>query len=344
MKYRLLGNSGLRVSEFALGTMTFGDDWGWGSAKDEAQKVYNAFREAGGNFIDTANLYTNGTSESFLGEFVKGHRDSMVLATKYTNSAPGKDPNAAGNHRKSMMQGVEASLKRLQTDYIDLYWVHAWDQITPVEEVMRGLDDLIRQGKVLYVGISDAPAWWIAQANTLASFRGWSSFVGLQIEYSLIERTVERELIPMAKALNLGVTAWSPLSNGVLTGKYHGHGSSESGRMSGDMMKQFLPEEQRTGRIIKAVKAVADQASRSMAQVALAWLRSRPVPVIPIIGARKLSQLQDNLASGDLALSAGQLKALDEASRIELGFPHDFFAKDLVRGFLYGGMRDQIVA
>jgi aryl-alcohol dehydrogenase-like predicted oxidoreductase len=344
MKYRLLGHSGLRVSEFALGTMTFGDDWGWGSAKDEAQKVYNAFREAGGNFIDTANLYTNGTSESFLGEFVKGHRESMVLATKYTNAAAGTDPNAAGNHRKSMMQAVEASLKRLQTNFIDLYWVHIWDQLTPVEEVMRGLDDLVRQGKVLYVGISDAPAWWIAQANTLACLRGWSSFVGLQIEYSLVERTVERELMPMAKALNLGVTAWSPLCNGVLTGKYHGHGSAVAGRMSGDMMKAFMPEEQRTGRIVAAVKAVADQAGRSMAQVALAWLRCRSVPVIPIIGARKLSQLQDNLASGDLWLSAGQLKALDEASRIELGFPHDFYAKDLVRTFTYGGMRDKILA
>jgi aryl-alcohol dehydrogenase-like predicted oxidoreductase len=331
MKYKLLGNSGLRVSEFALGTMTFGDDWGWGAAKDESLKVYNAFRDSGGNFVDTANIYTNGTSELFLGEFVKGHRESVVLATKYTNAASGKDPNAAGNHRKNMMQAVEASLKRLQTDYIDLYWVHIWDQITPVEEVMRGLDDLVRQGKVLYIGISDAPAWWIARANTLASFRGWSSFVGLQIEYSLVERTVERELIPMAKALNLGVTAWSPLSNGVLTGKYHGHGSSESARMSGDMMKQFLPEEARTARIVAAVKRVADQVGRSMAQVALSWLRTRPVPVIPIIGARKLSQLQDNLASFDLSLSAEQMKALDEASQIELGFPHDFFAKELVR-------------
>ena len=225
MRYRLLGNSGLRVSEAALGTMTFGDDWGWGAAKDESRKVYDAFREVGGNFVDTANLYTNGTSESFLGEFMQGHRHSIVMATKYTNAVPGTDPNAAGNHRKSMMQAVEASLKRLGTDYIDLYWVHVWDQITPVEEVMRGLDDLVRQGKVLYVGISDAPAWWIAQANTLAHLRGWSPFIGLQIEYSLIERTVERELIPMSKALNLGLTAWAPLSNGVLTGKYHGHGS-----------------------------------------------------------------------------------------------------------------------
>ena len=344
MKYRLLGNSGLRVSEFALGTMTFGSDWGWGAPREESQRVYDAFRDSGGNFVDTANIYTNGTSESFLGEFMKGHRENVVLATKYTNAAAGKDPNAAGNQRKNMMQSVEASLKRLQTDYIDLYWVHIWDHITPVEEVMRGLDDLVRQGKVLYLGISDAPAWWIAQANTLASLRGWSSFVGLQIEYSLVERTVERELIPMAKALNLGVTAWSPLSNGVLTGKYHGHGSAESGRMSGDMMKQFLPEEQRTARIVAAVKRVADQAGRSLAQVALSWLRTRPVPVIPIIGTRKLSQLQDNLASLDLWLSAEQVKALDDASQIELGFPHDFFAKEMVRTLVYGGMRDQIAA
>jgi aryl-alcohol dehydrogenase-like predicted oxidoreductase len=322
--------------------MTFGDDWGWGAAKDESRKVYEAFREVGGNFVDTANLYTNGTSESFLGEFMQGHRHSIVMATKYTNAVPGTDPNAAGNHRKSMMQAVEASLKRLRTDYIDLYWVHVWDQITPVEEVMRGLDDLVRQGKVLYVGISDAPAWWIAQANTLAHLRGWSPFIGLQIEYSLIERTVERELIPMAKALNLGLTAWAPLSNGVLTGKYHGHGSSEPGRMSSDMLKGFMPEQQRTDRIVAAVKTVSDEIGHSMAQVALAWLRYRAVPVIPIIGARKLSQLQDNLASFDLTLSADQLRTLDEASRIELGFPHDLYPKS--RTFTYGGLRDQILA
>jgi len=344
MRYRLLGSSGLRVSEAALGTMTFGDDWGWGAAKDESRKVYDAFREAGGNFIDTANVYTNGTSESFLGEFMEGHRQSVVMATKYTNAAPGTDPNAAGNHRKSMVQAVEASLKRLRTDYIDLYWVHIWDQITPVEEVMRGLDDLVRTGKVLYVGISDAPAWWIAQANTLAQLRGWSPFIGLQIEYSLIERTVERELIPMAKALNLGLTAWSPLSRGVLTGKYHGRGSSERGRMNNDMMKEYMPEQQRTDRIVAAVKTVSDEIGRSMAQVALAWLRYRPLPVIPIIGARKLSQFQDNLASFDLTLSEDQLKTLDEASRIELGFPYDIFSREMARAMAYGGMRDQILA
>jgi aryl-alcohol dehydrogenase-like predicted oxidoreductase len=266
------------------------------------------------------------------------------MATKYTNSAPGTDPNAAGNQRKNMVQAVEASLKRLRTDYIDLYWVHIWDQITPVEEVMRGLDDLVRAGKVLYVGISDAPAWWIAQANTLAHLRGWSPFIGLQIEYSLIERTVERELIPMAKALNLGVTAWSPLARGVLTGKYHGHGSSEPGRMNNEMYKDFMPEQQRTERIVAAVKSVADETGRSLAQVALAWLRYRPVPVIPIIGARKLSQFQDNLASFDLTLSADQLKTLDEASRIELGFPHDIYTKESVRAIAYAGLRDQILA
>jgi len=344
MKYRLLGNSGLRVSEAALGTATFGEEWGWGSVKDEARKVYDAFREAGGNFIDTANSYTKGTSESFLGEFMQDHRQSMVLATKYSTAARGTDPNASGNQRKNMMQTVEASLRRLQTDYIDLYWVHIWDQMTPVEEVMRGLDDLVRQGKVLYVGISDAPAWWIAQANTLALLRGWSPFIGLQVEYSLIERTVERELVPMAKALNLGFTAWSPLAGGMLTGKYHGHGSPEQGRMNSEMMKDFMPEQQRTGRIVAAVKAVSDQSGHGMAQVALVWLRYRSVPVIPILGARKLSQLQDNLASFNLALSAEQVKALDEASQIDPGFPYHFYAKEHVRANAYGGMRDQILA
>ena len=344
MKYRLLGNSGLRVSEAALGTMTFGEEWGWGSAKDEARKVYETYRETGGNFIDTANLYTKGSSERFVGEFIKDHRQSVVLASKYSNAMPGNDPNAAGNHRKSMMQAVEASLSRLQTDYIDLYWVHIWDQMTPVEEVMRGLDDLVRQGKILYTGISDAPAWWVAQANTLAELRGWSRFAGLQIEYSLIQRTVERELIPMAKALNLGVLAWSPLANGILTGKYHGNGNAKAGRMSRQEMQEFLPDQERTKRIIAALKSVAEQTGRSMPQVALAWLRQRPVPVIPILGARKVSQLQDNLASLELSLSAEQVKALDEASSIELGFPFYLYTAEMTRAVAYGGMRDRIVA
>jgi aryl-alcohol dehydrogenase-like predicted oxidoreductase len=343
MKYRLLGHSGLRVSEASLGTMTFGEDWGWGSAKDEAQKIYAAYRDAGGNFIDTANVYTNGSSERFLGEFMKGHRESVVLATKYSNAMAGVDPNAAGNHRKSMIQAVEASLKRLQTDYIDLYWVHIWDEITPVEEVVRGLDDLVRAGKVLYVGISDAPAWWIAGANTLAQLRGWTAFVGLQIEYSLIERTVERELIPMARAFDVGVVAWSPLASGLLSGKYHSGGGKTEGRLSTEGMQQFLPEKQRADRVIAAVKSVSGEVGRSMAQVALAWLRYRTVPVIPIIGARKLTQLQDNLASLDLGLSAAQLGTLDAASRVELGFPHELYNKDLARMLRYGGTADRIV-
>src|SRR6202790_2432531 len=287
MRYKLLGKSGLRVSELCLGTMTFGEDWGWGSSQEESRKVYDTFLEAGGNFIDTANVYTNGTSERLLGEFMRGHRERIVLATKYTNAAPGTDPNAFVTQRKSMVQALEASLKRLKTDYIDLYWLHIWDQMTPIEEVMRAFDDLVRQGKILYIGVSDAPAWWIAQANTLAELRSWTQFIGLQIEYSLIERTVERELIPMAKALNLGVVAWSPLAGGVLSGKYHGHGKPEGARMNDEARKALLPEEQRAAPIISALKSISEQVGRSMAQVALAWLRHRTVTVIPIIGARK---------------------------------------------------------
>lgn len=347
MRYRLLGKSGLRVSEFCLGTMTFGEDWGWGSSKEESRQILDAFFEAGGNFIDTANIYTKGTSETLLGEFLQGNRDRAVLATKYTNAMPGTDPNAAGNHRKNMMRAVEASLKRLRTDYIDLYWVHVWDKITPIEEVMRAFDDLVRQGKVLYTGVSDMAAWMIARANTLAEFRGWSPFVGLQIEYSLIERTVERELLPMASSLGLGVTAWSPLAGGALTGKYlkdQGRPADTEGRYNNDMMKGFAPSGDRSEVIVREVVAVARECGRSPAQVALAWLRSRPLPIIPIIGAKRMGQFQDNLASLDLTLDPGQLTRLDDASRIELGFPHHFYDRDHVKGLVYGGLRDRIDA
>ena len=344
MKYRLLGNSGLRVSELALGAMTFGEEWGWGAAKDEARKIYDAYREAGGNFVDTANLYTNGASEEFLGEFLQGHRDEVVLATKYTNAIAGKDPNAGGNHRKNMMRAVEASLKRLKTGYIDLYWLHIWDQLTPVEEVMRSFDDLVRQGKVLYTGVSDAPAWWVAQANTLAWLRGWSPFVGLQIEYSLIERTVERELIPMAKAFKLGLVAWSPLAGGILTGKYDAAQPQAEARYESEMMRQFLPEPARQERIVSALRKVSKETGRSPAQAALAWLRFRDVPVIPIIGARRLSQFNDNLESLSLVLTPEHLKVLDEASQVELGFPHNMYQREMVRTLVYGGTRDQILA
>jgi aryl-alcohol dehydrogenase-like predicted oxidoreductase len=342
MRYRLLGKSGLRVSELCLGTMTFGEDWGWGSSKDESRQILDAFLEAGGNFIDTANFYTNGSSETLLGEFLKGRRDSAVLATKYTNATPGTDPNAAGNQRKNMMKAIEASLKRLQTDYIDLYWLHVWDKITPQEEVMRAFDDLVRQGKILHAGVSDMAAWAVARANTLAELRGWTPFVGLQIEYSLMERTVERELIPMAEALGLGVTAWSPLARGVLTGKYDQGKAEADARMNNEMMKDFKRTDERTRAVVGQVQAVAREVGRSPAQVALAWLRHRPIPIIPIIGARRLAQFRDNLACLDLSLNGEQVERLDKASHIELGFPHDLYAKDMVKGMVYGGLRDKI--
>ena len=344
MRYQLLGRSGLKVSELCLGTMTFGEDWGWGASKDESRKVYDAFIEAGGNFLDTANIYTNGSSESHLGEFIKGHRQKVVLATKYTNHAPGGEgPNAGGNSRKSMMEAVEASLKRLGTDYIDLYWLHIWDFLTPVEEVMRAFDDLVRAGKVLYVGISDTPAWQVSRANMLAELRGWTPFVALQIEYNLIERTPERELLPMAAALGLAVTPWSPLAGGVLTGKY-AEGKCGEGRFADPAMKQHQTGGERADAVVKEVVAVAKECGRSPAQIALAWLRQRPHPTIPIIGARKLDQFEDNLACLTLTLDPAQVERLDKASAVEMGFPHNFYAKDMVRALVYAGHRDKIEA
>jgi aryl-alcohol dehydrogenase-like predicted oxidoreductase len=344
MRYKLLGKSGLKVSELCLGAMTFGDDWGWGSTKEESRKIYDAFVAAGGNFIDTADLYTNGTSEQFLGEFMASDRERIVLATKYTNNAPGTDPNAAGNQRKNMMQSVEASLKRLNTDYIDLYWLHVWDFLTPVEEVMRAFDDLIRQGKVLYIGISDAPAWIVSRANTLAELRGWTQFVGLQVEYSLIERSCDRELLPMAREMDLAVTVWSPLAGGLLTGKYAEGGDTvnEEKRLEHPMVAPLVDMTERKRRIAAAVVKVAEAIGKTPAQVALAWLRRQPGVMIPIIGARRLSQLKDNMACVEFSLDEAHLQQLNEVSRIELGFPHDFVANEMVQNFAYGGMRGLI--
>jgi aryl-alcohol dehydrogenase-like predicted oxidoreductase len=341
MQYKLLGKSGLRVSELCLGTMTFGDDWGWGSSKEESQKIYEAFREAGGNFIDTANVYTNGTSEKFLGKFIASERDTVVVATKYTNGFGDRNPNGGGNQRKNMVQSVEASLKRLNTDYIDVLWLHTWDFMTPAEEVMRAFDDLVRAGKVLYIGISDAPAWVVSQCNTLAELRGWTQFIGLQIEYSLIQRTSERELLPMARTLDIGVTAWSPLASGWLTGKYtQDNGNKEERRLDNEMMEGFVDQSDRNLNIARKVDKVAQQVGKSSSQVALSWLLSKGV--IPIIGARKVHHLEDNLQCVDVNLSAEQVKQLDEVSQIELGFPHDFFKADMVRNFVYNGTFAQI--
>jgi aryl-alcohol dehydrogenase-like predicted oxidoreductase len=257
--------------------------------------------------------------------------------------SPPRDPNAGGNGRKNVVQAVEASLERLGTEYIDLYWMHIWDGgLTPVDEVMRGFDDLVRSGKVLYAGVSDTPAWWVARANTLAELRGWSKFVGLQIEYSLAERTVERELVPMARALGLTVTAWGALAGGVPSGKYR-RGAGQGGRFSTDMMKPAMPPEVRTARIVEAVEAVGREVDRPAAQVALAWLRTREVPVIPIVGARRLDQLRDDLASLTLALSPAHPAALDAASAIEPGFPHDFYQRPMVQQLVHAGMRERIV-
>ena len=339
MRYKLLGNSGLRVSELCLGTMTFGEDWGWGSDKEESRAVFQAFAEAGGNFLDTANIYTNGTSETLVGEFVKGDREKWVIATKYSlNTRPG-DVNACGNHRKNLFQAVEASLKRLDTDYIDLLWLHIWDSLTPMEEVMRAFDDLVRMGKVLYIGISDSPAWIVSQGNTLATLRGWTPFIGLQIEYSLKERTPERELLPMAKALNIGVTAWSPLGGGVLTGKYN-QPNPVDGRLS--MTDQPFQILDRDLKIAETVLEIAGEIGKSPAQVALNWLRNRPNSVIPIIGARRLSQLQDNLACVDFNLTGEQLQRLDNISAISLGFPQELLASQFVRDILLGGVAAQL--
>ncbi len=336
MRYKLFGRSGLRVSELSLGAMTFGEEWGWGASKEESRRIFDAFAEAGGNFIDTANYYTAGTSERFVGEFVSPERGRFVIATKYTlNMRPG-DPNAGGNQRKNMVQSLEESLARLRTDYVDLYWVHAWDPMTPVEETMRALDDLVRAGKVLYVGISDAPSWIVSRANTLADLMGWTAFAGLQIPYSLVERTPERELLPMARALDLAVTPWGTLGGGVLTGKYEaGKPRPKDARYGSQEEWGNIYVTERNLRIAEEVGRVAKEIGKSPSQVAIAWVRHRPHGVfIPILGATKTAQMKDNVGSLEVALSPGQLGRLDEASRVDLGFPLAFL--DQVRQIVYG--------
>jgi aryl-alcohol dehydrogenase-like predicted oxidoreductase len=336
MRYKLLGRSGLRVSELCLGAMTFGEDWGWGASKEESRRMFDAFKEAGGNFIDTANYYTGGTSERFIGEFVASERGHYVIATKYTLNMRPDDPNSGGNHRKNMVRSLEESLTRLQTDYVDLYWVHAWDPMTPVEETLRALDDLVRAGKILYVGISDAPAWVVSRANTLADLMGWSAFAGLQIPYSLIERTPEREVLPMAQALDIGVTPWGMLGGGVLTGKYKkGRPRPKDARYGSQEAWGDIYVTERNLRIAEEVLRVAKEIGRSPSQVAIAWVRQRPCGVIvPILGAKKLAQLADNLGCLEFALSEEHQRRLDEASHVDLGFPLAFLSQ--VRQIVYG--------
>ena len=331
MRYRLLGRSGLRVSELALGTMTFGEEWGWGASEPESKRMFDAYAEAGGNFIDTANRYTEGTSERFVGDFIAADRDHWVVATKYTLWTRRDDPNFSGNHRKNMIQACEASLKRLKSDYIDLYWVHAWDFTTPIEEVMRGLDDLVSAGKVLYVGISDTPAWIVSRANTIADFRGWSPFVGLQIRYSLIDRTAEADLLPMARSLDLAVTPWSVLGAGVLTGKYSRGNQPEDGRA-----KEGAATRERNLVIAESVVSIAEEIGCSPSQVAIAWVRQQGGVVIPMLGARNLPQLTENLGALEIRLSDDQLATLDDAS------PHNFLSDPNIRDVASGGSWERI--
>jgi aryl-alcohol dehydrogenase-like predicted oxidoreductase len=342
MRFKLFGPSGLRVSELALGALTFGTESGFGADQAESRRVFDAFAEAGGNFIDTANKYNNGTSETWCGEFMGAERDRFVLATKFSLNMRAGDPNAGGNHRKAIVQSLEASLRRLGTDYVDLYWLHQWDGTTPVEEVMRALDDLVRAGKVLYVGISDTPAWVAAQANTLAGLRGWSPFVGLQIEYSLIERTPERELLPMARAFGLGITPWGVVAGGVLTGKYQADPKAPRDALRAKLNVGSQRTSERALRIAAEVQAVAGELGRSPAQVALAWARRQSPQLIPIVGARTAAQLRDNLACLEVALEPAHLERLDAVSRIELGFPHDFLSIPRIVEQRFGGTQDRI--
>lgn len=337
MRYKLLGKSGLRVSELCLGTMTFGTEWGYGADREGSEKIYKTFVESGGNLVDTANRYTEGTSESFLGEFISAEREKIVLATKYTLHNKLNDVNAAGNHRKNMVQSLEASLKRLKTDYIDLYYLHAWDFLTPIDEVLRALDDLVRAGKILYIGISDTPAWVVSRANAIAELKHWTSFIGLQIEYSLIQRTAERELIPMANELDIAITSWSPLGQGVLTGKYLENDGTPKRLKEGSLRLT-----DRNLVIAKEVSKVAEEIGCTPSQVAINWVRQQKGVIIPVIGCRNESQLCESLSCLKYTLSSEHLKRLDEVTKIEMGFPHDFLNVEGVKTVVYAGMKDHI--
>jgi aryl-alcohol dehydrogenase-like predicted oxidoreductase len=338
MQYVLLGQSGLRVSELCLGAMTFGDPRPFGTPLDDARQIFDAFTAAGGNFIDTASYYGQGASEETVGRLTEADRDRYVIATKYSLSLRRDDPNAGGNHRKSLVRSLEASLRRLRTDYVDVLWVHAWDFLTPVDEVVRALDDVVRAGKALYVGVSDTPAWRVAEMNTLARLRGWTPFVGLQVQYNLAERTAERDLLPMAAAHGLAVTAWSPLAAGLLTGKYtarRAEGLDERRGTAG--MVRLTPQ---NAAAAEALDSVAAEVGRPPSQVALAWLRDRSAAtgaeVIPIVGARTPTQMADNLGAVGLTLDAAHVRALDDATAVPLGFPHDFLASPGVRALVHG--------
>jgi aryl-alcohol dehydrogenase-like predicted oxidoreductase len=337
MKYKLLGRSGLKVSEFCLGAMGFGTESGWGADKETSFIIMEEFAKAGGNFIDTANIYKLGSSEKIIGEFMSARdRDYFVIATKYSLKDNITNPNASGNNRKNMMRSIEDSLKRLQTGFVDILYLHIWDDLTPIDEVLRGLDDLIRQGKVNYAAISDTPAWIVSKGNTLADLMGWSQFIALQVEYSLLQRTPERELIPMANHYGMTVTPWAPLAGGALTGKYLRGGQ---GRVKPESNRR----DDNSVRITREVIAVAERLGVEPGQVALQWTRQQGFECIPIVGATRLDQLQENMKIVDLVLPGDELEKLDAASAIDLGFPGKFFREEGVRQNIFGGYDSRII-
>jgi len=335
--YVTLGRSGLRVSPFCLGAMTFGEDLGWGSSVAESNRIMDRFLGRGGNFIDTANIYTRGHSEKIIGDHIgktPHKRERTVIATKFFSSMFAGDPNAGGANRKGIHAQLHESLRRLQTDYIDLYWMHAWDRYTPIEETMRALDDIVRSGKVRYIGFSDTPAWKVAQAHVEATLRGWSPLVALQIEYSLLQRTVEGELIPMAEELGLGVTPWAPLARGVLTGKYKRDARGQHKPDRGERMMAALNNDH-TYDVVDVVEGVAKELGTTATRVALAWVRSRPAVASPIVGARTVAQLDDNLDAADVTLPPQAIARLDAATRPTLNFPAEFLS--FAGSIAYGG-------
>ncbi|WP_249694338.1 aldo/keto reductase [Stappia sp. WLB 29] len=340
--YRLLGRSGLHVSPLSLGTMTFGSDWGWGADRHEARRIFDLYVDQGGNFIDTSVNYTNGAAERFLGEFVGDKRERLVLATKFTMAREPGNPNSGGNHRLNMVRSVEQSLRQLATDRVDLLYLHGWDMTTQPEEVMRALDDLVRSGKILYVGICNTPAWRIAEMHTLAGLRGWSPFVALQIEYSLVERTVEHELMPMAAAMGLGVLPWSPLGGGVLAGKYTRSDVQDSRDAAVSPSRKGVIASsghltERSIEIAQEVRAVADEVGSTPSQIALAWTLANPMVVSPIMGARTLAQAEENLGALEVALSPEQLDRLNRVSAPDPIFPDRFVERPLVQQLIFGG-------
>ena len=339
MRYSILGRSGLRVSKMCLGTMTFGPGSDWSRSEAESRAVFEAYAEAGGNFIDTANMYTGGESEKIVGRLVAGDRDRFVVATKYANAIPGKeDANAAGIHRKSLTQSLDTSLKRLGLDYIDLYVAHWWDFTTPVEEVQRALDDAVKAGKILHVGLSDVPAWVVSRTQAFHELRGLVPVSCMQLEYSLVQRSIEREHLPLAQAYDIGVTAWSPMAGGILSGKYTRNKKQEGPVRLESMQLQEFTDRNRA--IAVAVDAVADRLGVASSQVALAWVMSRGV--IPIVGATKPQQLQENLKAIDLALDKETLTELDQASAFDLGHPYAMVDWEMQKQLGYGGMLDKI--